>query len=525
MAVAVSLVLAIACANVANLMLARATGRQRETALRAALGAGRGRLVRLLLTEGALLAAAGGVLGVLLASWGLEFIRSVTFEPFFALVAVDRRVLAFTTAVSLLAPLLFGLGPALQATRLDLLAALKQGGGSVGATRRSVRGRNLLVAGQLALALALLLVAGLVVRSALAMRQLQLGFDHQRLVMLRTELPDARYRDDEQVRAFVAGLESGLRRLPGVDAVAVSAGRPVLEPGRAEALVIEGAPWTGGQARPLAIETVVGGGYFETLGIPIVAGRAFGSEDVSGAEAAAVVNQALVRRHFAGQDPLGRRIIIGGDPAPRTIVGVAGDVINTDPDLTAPQAYLPFAQRPVRALTVFLRTDPAGAAVAAARQEVARLDPEQPLYDVKSMERALFEAQASDRVIMGMFVLFASVALGIGVLGLYSLVSYLVSQRLREMGVRVALGATRSDIVRLVLTRGAALVAAGLALGLPVGLGLGRVMAGVLAGVSPTDAVTFTLLPLSLGAVGLVATVVPALRASRVPPTLALRSE
>jgi ABC-type antimicrobial peptide transport system permease subunit len=179
----------------------------------------------------------------------------------------------------------------------------------------------------------------------------------------------------------------------------------------------------------------------------------------------------------------------------------------------------------VRALTVFLRTDPAGAAVAAARQEVARLDPEQPLYDVKSMERALFEAQASDRVIMGMFVLFASVALGIGVLGLYSLVSYLVSQRLREMGVRVALGATRSDIVRLVLTRGAALVAAGLALGLPVGLGLGRVMAGVLAGVSPTDAVTFTLLPLSLGAVGLVATVVPALRASRVPPTLALRSE
>jgi predicted permease len=526
MGVAVSLVLAIACANVANLMLARGTGRQRETALRTALGARRARIVRLLLTEGLLLAVVGGALGLVLASWGLDFIRSVTFEPFFALVTVDRRVLAFTTGVSLLAPLLFGLVPALQATRVDLLAALKEGGGSIGATRRGVRGRNLLVAGQLALALALLLVAGLVVRSAIAMRQLQFGFDQRQLLMLRAELPDARYADDAQIRAFVAGLETGLRALPGVAGTTVSGGRPVLDPGRTEALTVEGRPWPNEQARPLAIETVVGSGYFEALRIPIVSGRALGAQDVPGAEAAVVVNQALVRRHFAGQDPLGRHIRIGADPTPRTIVGVAADVLNTEPDVpTAPQAYLPFGQRPLRAFTIFLRTEASDATVAAVRREVARLDPDQPLYDVKTMEQALFESAASDRVIMGMFILFASVALGMGILGLYSLISYLVSQRMREMGVRVALGATRSDILRLVLTRGAGLVAAGVVLGLPVGLGLARVMAGVLNGVSPTDAVTFTLVPAILGTVGLLATAVPARRASRVAPATALRAE
>jgi ABC-type antimicrobial peptide transport system permease subunit len=271
---------------------------------------------------------------------------------------------------------------------------------------------------------------------------------------------------------------------------------------------------------------VVGTGYFETLAIPILAGRAPGAQDVPGAEPAVVVNQALVARHFAGRDPLGRRLRIGADGTMRTIVGVAADVLNTDPDQPIlPQAYVPFGQRPARALTVLLRTDAADAAVAAARREVAQLDPEQPLFDVKTMEQALFEAQASDRVIMGMFILFATVAFGMGVLGLYSLISYLVSQRMREMSVRVALGASRSDIMRLVLTRGAGLVAAGVVFGLPVGLGLGRVMAGVLNGVSPTDAVTFTLVPALLGTVGLLATAVPARRASRVPPTTALRAE
>ncbi len=527
MAVAVSLVLAIACANVANLMLARGAGREREMAVRAALGASRGRIVRLLLTEGLVLSVLGGGLGLLLASWGLDLIRSVTFEQFFALVSVDRRVTAFSAAISLLTPLLFGLLPALQATSVDLVTALKEGGGSVGASRRRVRGRNLLVTGQLALALALLLVAGLVVRGALALGQLPLGFDHRRLLTIRTELPEARYVDDAQVRAFVARLEARLRGLPGVEGAATAAGRPVFEAGPSEPLVVEGVPWASEQARPLALRTVVGVGYFETLRIAILRGRAFGAQDVPGSEPTVVVNEALAARHFPGQDPLGRRIRIGEAGAPsRTIVGVAADVLNTDPGQpTLPQAYLPLDQHPVRTLAFLIRTDQLDAVVAAARREVRELDPEQPLYDVETMERAFYETLSSRRVVTGMFLLFATVALGLATLGLYSLISYLVSQRTREIGVRVALGASRADVMGLVLRQGARLLLAGLALGLLLGAGLARVMAGALAGVSPTDPVTFTLVPLLLGVVGSLAAAVPARRAARVEPAVVLRAE
>ena len=471
MAVAVSLVLAIACANVANLMLARGTGRQRETALRAALGAGRPRIVRLLLTEGVLLAAAGGVLGLLLAGWGLDFIRSVTFEPFFALVEVDRRVMAFTLAVSLLAPLLFGLVPALQATRVDLVSALKEGGGSIGATRRGVRARNLLV-----------------VRparpgpGALARRRAGGPFGGG---------PAPASRSGSTTGSSSCFGRSFPRRVtPTTRRCARSS--PAWRRGSAPCPA--STAWPSPRGGPSSTRDARGPGHRRgSLGER--AGAAAGDRDRgrhgllrdaadphrrgprvrrAGRARSRAGRSSSTRpsstRHFRGQDPIGRRIRIGADGTPRTIVGVAADVLNTDPDQpTAPQAYVPFGQRPVRALTVFLRTDSTDAAVAAARREVGQLDPEQPLYDVKTMEQALFEALASDRVIMGMFVLFAAVALGMGILGLYSLISYLVSQRMREMSVRVALGASRSDIMRLVLTRGAGLVVAGLVLGLPSG--------------------------------------------------------
>jgi predicted permease len=415
--------------------------------------------------------------------------------------------------------------PALEATRVDLVTALKEGGGSVGASRRRVLGRNWLVAGQLALAVALLLMAGLVVRAALALRQLQLGFDHRSLLTMKTELPETRYRDEAQVRAFVAQLEARLRSLPGVQGVATASERPVLEPGPSEPLVIDGLP--DGRARPLALKTVIGAGYFETLRVRILRGRAFGPEDVPGSELTTVVNEALASRYFPGQAPLGRRIRIGGADAPsRTIVGVAGDVLNSDPgEPSRPQVYLPLDQQPVRTLAFLIRANKIDTVVEAARREVAQLDPEQPLYDIKTMERAFFEALASDRVITGMFVLFASVALGLATLGLYSLISYLVSQRTREIGVRMALGASRANITQMVLRQGARLVLTGLGIGILLGLGLARVMAGALAGVSPHDSVTFTLVPLLLGAVGLLATVVPAMRAARVQPAAVLRSE
>jgi predicted permease len=272
---------------------------------------------------------------------------------------------------------------------------------------------------------------------------------------------------------------------------------------------------------------LVSSGYFDTLRIPILRGRALGEADAQGSAPTVVVNAALAHRYFADQEPLGKRIKLGSGETPwRTIVGVAADVLNAEPPQPQkPQAYVPFAQQPVRALTIFMRTANLEPAVAAARREVARLDPEQPLYDVRTIERVFFEELASHRVVTGMFAVFAAVALGLAAVGLYGLISYTVSQRRREIGLRAALGARRGDILRLVLGQGLRLIALGLGAGLVLGLGLGRAMAGALAGVSPTDTLTFTLVPLTLGAVALLATAIPARRAARYDPALVLRAE
>jgi predicted permease len=523
----VTVVLAIACANLANLTLARGWARQRETAVRSALGAGRGRIVRQLLTEGLVLSVAGGALGVLLAAWGLDLIRSVTFEPFFALVVLDRRVMAYSALISLATPLLFGLWPALRTTSVDLVTALKEGGAAAGASPRRVRARNLLVSAQLALALALLLVAGLVLRAALALQGLHVGFDARDLVTLKTDLPAARYPDDARIRAFGSRLEERLRAIPGVTGVAVAAGRPVFEPGASEPLVVEGTNAPSESARPFALRTAVGAGYFATLRVPIKEGRPLDARDRPGAEPTVVVNEALATRHFSGSSPIGRRLRIGaGDVAWRTVVGVAGNVLNAEPGRPhLPQAFVPFDQEPARTMVVLVRTSRTDAIVSAARRELAELDPEQPLYDVKTMEQAFFEALASDRVVTGMFFVFACVALGLATVGLYSLISYLVSQRTREIGVRVALGANRTDVVRMVLGQGTRLLGTGLGVGWLMGLGLGQAMAGALAEVSPSDPLTFTLVPVLLAVVGLAATAVPARRAARVDPATVLRAE
>jgi putative ABC transport system permease protein len=530
LAVAVGLVLAVACANVANLMLARGAARQRETALRAALGANRGRLVRQLLTEGLVLSLGGGVLGVVLAAWGLDVIRSVTFEPFFQLVVVDRRVVVFCAGLVLLAPLLFGLLPALQATRLDLVTFLKEAaGGAVGASRGRVRLRGSLVSGQLALAITLLIVAGLSVRTAVALRRLDLGFDHHGLLTLSTELPAGRYASDESVQAFAAELEKALLAAPGVRGVAAGTARPLLDRVKTTLVVIEGAEPPRNEALPWAAREVVSTDYFRTLGLVLTKGRAFTSADVPGAERVAVVNQALASRYLPGTDPLGKRIRLGDSDSPwLTIVGLSANVINEDTGSPPrPQVYLPLLQQPSRALTFFVRGEPLSPIVDAARREVARLDPDQPLYDVKTMERAFFEALAGDRVVTGLFAVFALVALTLATVGLYGLISYAVSQRAREIGVRVALGARRSDVLRLVMGQGGRLVLLGLVVGVALGFAMARVMASELlaVGISPHDPVTFAIVPGVLVLVSVLATFVPARRAARLDPASVLRSE
>jgi len=526
MGVAVALVLAVACANVANLVLARGAARQRETAVRTALGASRWRLVRQFLTEGAVLAGLGGALGVLLASLGLDLIRSVTFEQFFELVTLDRRVMTFSAAISLLTPLVFGLLPALQATGLDVVSALKDaGGGAVGASRR--RGRSLLVVGQLSIALSLLLVAGLAVRMALYFQRLDIGFDFHDVLTLKAELPAGRYAADEQVRSFAAQLQERLAAVPGVAAAALATARPGLDTLPTAALEVDGAEPSPNAAQPWAAHTAVTAGYFEALRIPMVTGRSFDTRDVPGAEPVAVVSEALAQRYFAGAQPIGRRLRVGPAGAPwLTVVGVARDVLNAQPgEPPRPEVYVPFAQQPARTLTVLVRTSSVEPVAAAARREVARLDPQQPLYDVKTMERAFFEQMASNRIITGLFAVFAAVALGLATVGLYGLISYTVSQRRREIGVRLALGAPRGTILRLVLGQGLRVAAVGLGVGLILGLGLSRVMASALVGVSATDPVTFTVVPAILGLVALAATVIPARRAARYDPAVVLRAE
>jgi len=527
MSVAVSFVLAIACANVANLMLARAAARERETAVRLALGAGRGRLVRELLTEGVVLAVFGGGVGLLIAQWGLAVIRSVTFEPFFQVVTIDGRVLSLSLLTAILSPLLFGLGPALQSARAGALALKEWGAGAIG-SRRGARLRNALVILQLTLAMSLLVISGLAIRASMARHHLDFGFDHRDLAVFRVDLPASRFGDDAAVRGFFTSLVERIAALPGAQAAGAATAVPVIDNPRLVPLTVEGVPPAEG-ASPVAARIVATPTFLPTLGIPLLSGRSLDARDTAGAEPTVVVSRALVARHFAGRPALGARIRLGPPESSepwRTIVGVVGDVHNGDVvDPPLPHAYIPFLQRPERALAIFVRTKDARGVLAAARAELARIDPEQPLYSASTIEQIFFEETASNRVVTGLFVAFALVALGMGAVGLYGVIAYAVNRRTREIGLRMALGAAPRDVVRMVLHQGARLTLVGLGLGLVVGLALARAIAGVLYGVGPTDPWTYSGVVFVLTTSALLASWIPARRASHVDPLAALRTE
>jgi putative ABC transport system permease protein len=537
---AVGLLLLIACANVASLLLARAEARQREIAVRAALGARAGRIVQQLLTESVALATAGGLLGLLLATWGIRALVSAAPPtlPRLEAIGMDGWVLAFTAAITLSTGLLFGLTPALQAARPGLSGALSEGGrGGAGLGRQ--RFRRGLVVSQIALAVVLVAAAGLLIQSFARMRGVDPGFVPERLLTARVELSPVRYESNEQIRAFYEQLVRRLESLPGVRSAAAVKALPMTQ--------LELGDWSfvreGMHSLPprpsewsLAYWQTMSPGYFETMQIPVLQGRGFEATDRIGAPGVAVINRTLAQQVWPGGDALGRRILLGGgatDSIWRTVVGIVGDVRHRGLDAEPrPEIYLPHAQfpagtgTPLRSLRLVLRSegDP-GQLTGALRAAVAELDPDLPVVEVQAMEEALGAWAAERRLTMLLVGVFAMLSLTLGAVGVYGVMAHLVVQRTREIGIRIALGAPQREILGLVLSQGASLAGLGIAAGLIGALAATRLLAGLLFGVGPTDPSTFVATAAALGFVAAIASLLPALRAVRTDPITALRSE
>ena len=539
---AVALLLLIACANVASLLLARSEVRQREIALRTALGAGRSRLVRQLLTESLLLAAAGGLVGLLLAVWGVQglVLAAPPSVPRLDAVGIDLHVLGYTLGVTLVTGILFGLAPALHAVRGDLTSALTDGGRAGTTGRGHQRVRQALVTGQIAVALVLVIGAGLLVQSFLRLRQVDPGFVPEHLLTARVELSPVRYHANDVKRRFYENLLERLRSIPGVRSAATARALPMT--GRLEigdwSFILEGQA----ASPPLPTDwhpadwQVVSPGYFRTMGIPLLQGRDFAATDRLGAPGAMIVNRTLARQVWPDGDALGRRVLLGGgnaDSVWRTVVAIVGDVRHRG--LTAsprPEMFLPYAQFPAGTGTtppsmhVVLRAagDPSALSTALGAA-VAAIDPDVPLSGVQTMEAAMGSWAAERRLIMLLVSGFALVALLLGSVGIYGVMAHVVAQREREIGVRMALGALPGQILGLVVSQSAWLVGAGILAGTAGALAVTRLLTGLLFQVRPTDPLTFlgTALVLVVAAAG--ATLVPALRAVRTDPAHALRSE
>jgi putative ABC transport system permease protein len=529
---AVAFVLLIACADVANLLLARAAVREREIAIRTALGAGRWRIVRQLLTESALLALLGGAVGVLLAILGLKAL--VAFSPAdiprLEQIQIDDRVLAFTFGISLLTGLIFGLAPALQASKPDLHETLKEGsrGSTAGARGKLIR--NSLVVCEIALSLVLLIGAGLLIKSFLRLQQFDLGFNPNHLLTMRIQLPGTKYREGRQVTDFYKQLLERMETVPGVESAGAISTVFLSDTPNSTNFTIEGRPVpTGAEAIEVPLDSV-SPNYFRVMGIPLLQGREFDDRDVDGATPVAIINQTFARRFFPNEDPVGKRYVYGQPDTQNpwiTIVGVVGDMRRTGFDKEErPETFLAQAQNPSGTMTIVARTaaEPANSA-AALRNEVWALDKEQSVFDIKTMDQTLSEMVSQRRFIMLLLGLFAAVALILAAVGIYGVMSYSVTQRTHEIGIRMALGARGSTVLRLVVGQGLRLVFTGVGLGLAASLFLTRLMLSLLYGVSATDPLTFLVISLTLIGVALLACLVPARRASRVDPMVALRYE
>lgn len=529
---AVGFVLLIACANVANLSLARAAVRQKEVAIRIALGASRFRLVRQFLTESVLLAVLGGVLGLLLAFWGVDALVALlpTDVPRLEQIGVDRYVLVFTLVVSLATGILLGLVPAQQATKPDLTEALKEGSLSLMIGSRRNRVRGLLVISEVALALVLLIGAGLMLKSFQHLRDIKPGFDPDNVLTMQIALPQLKYAEEQQQMAFFQQLLQRVEALPGVRSAGAVTNLPLADDSVTD-FTIEGRPEPeSAKDAMIASYGSVSPNYFRAFGIPILKGRAFTEQDTKQSVPVVVISEKLARRYWPDEDPIGKRIREGDSENPKpwlSIIGVAGDIRRYGLDSEAkPEMYIPYLQQPKPAMALVIRTasDPTNL-VASVRNEVQAIDKDQPVHAVKVMNQAVAASIASRRLSLMLLGIFAVLALVLAAVGIYGVVSYSVSQRTHEIGIRMALGARPRDVFKLIVGQGMLLTLIGVAFGVAGAFAVTRVMASLLYGVSPTDPITFIGLSLLLAAIALLACYIPARRAMKVDPMVALRYE
>ncbi|HEV8138002.1 MAG TPA: ABC transporter permease [Pyrinomonadaceae bacterium] len=530
---AVGFVLLIACANVANLMLARASGRQKEIAVRVALGASRWRVVRQLLTESLIVAFIGGGFGVLIAFWGINLLRGANpgeaekFAPGWDQLGINFPVLAFTLILSLISGLVFGLLPAVQASNPNLNNSLKEGGRTGGGG--SHRLRSSLVVFEIALSLILLVGAGLLVRSFLSLLKTNPGFEPDHLMTMNLLLPSAKYKEDAQVVAFYKDLVQRAQQVPGVKDAALVNYIPLGGANSSDGFLVEGVPEPPPGQEFIGRYRVCTPDYFRTMGISVLRGRAFTDADKVGSPRVAIVNETMARTYWANGDAIGKRFRFYG-PLDRSpwiqIVGIINDVRHDLNTPINPEYYLPHAQDTWNAMVLVARTNVEPASTASAlRQQVWAIDKDQPVFDVKTMTEVRSNSVALYSFSSVMLGIFAGVALLLAAVGIYGVLAFAVTQRTQEIGIRMALGAKSSDVLRLVLRHGMGMTLLGICIGLAGAWGLTRFIAGLLVGVSSTDLVTFSVVTFTLLSAALLACYVPARRATKVDPLVALRYE